>query len=150
MLAAFNTYRAAGKERSRTNKSLGEPVVAFRPYLDARIPPHPYSNTEFGSTCFSTAVVLRGGLTAYHARWVRIEPIAPIPEHPRISGGVRARIYQGARAGWLRKVSAGLKHAKTKGTRIGRPRRVFDRQRALDMRQQGMSYPQIARALGVG
>jgi DNA invertase Pin-like site-specific DNA recombinase len=48
------------------------------------------------------------------------------------------------------RVSAGLKHAKAKVTRIGRPRVVFDRQRALDMRQQGMSYPQIAAALGVG
>src|SRR5215831_3700663 len=48
------------------------------------------------------------------------------------------------------RVSAGLKHAKAKGTRIGRPRRVFDRQKALDMRQAGMSYPAIARALGVG
>jgi DNA invertase Pin-like site-specific DNA recombinase len=48
------------------------------------------------------------------------------------------------------RVSAGLKHAKTKGVRIGRPRRVFDRQRALDMRQQGMSFPAIADALGVG
>jgi DNA invertase Pin-like site-specific DNA recombinase len=48
------------------------------------------------------------------------------------------------------RVSAGLRHAKAKGTRIGRPRVVFDRQRALDMRQQGMSYPAIARALGVG
>ena len=48
------------------------------------------------------------------------------------------------------RVSAGLKHAKAKGTRIGRPRRVFDRQRALDMREQGMSYPQIAASLRVG
>ncbi len=48
------------------------------------------------------------------------------------------------------RVSVGLKHAKSKGTAIGRPRRVFDRQKALDMRQQGMSYPAIARALGIG
>ena len=48
------------------------------------------------------------------------------------------------------RVSAGLKHAKTKGVRIGRPRRVFDRQRALDMRGQGMSLPAIARELGIG
>ena len=48
------------------------------------------------------------------------------------------------------RVSAGLKHAKAKGAAIGRPRRVFDRQRALDMRAQGMSYPQIAQTLGVG
>ena len=48
------------------------------------------------------------------------------------------------------RVSAGLKHAKAKGAAIGRPRLVFDRQRALDMRAQGMSYPKIARVLGVG
>jgi len=48
------------------------------------------------------------------------------------------------------RVSAGLKHAKTKGVRIGRPRRVFDRQRALDMREQGMSFPAIARELKIG
>jgi putative DNA-invertase from lambdoid prophage Rac len=48
------------------------------------------------------------------------------------------------------RVSAGLKNAKAKGTKIGRPRVVFDRRRALDMRQEGMSYPAIARKLGVG
>jgi putative DNA-invertase from lambdoid prophage Rac len=48
------------------------------------------------------------------------------------------------------RVSAGLKHAKANGAAIGRPRRVFDRQRALDMRTQGMSYPEIAQVLGVG
>jgi DNA invertase Pin-like site-specific DNA recombinase len=48
------------------------------------------------------------------------------------------------------RVAAGLKNAKAKGTRVGRPRVVFDRQRALDMRQQGMSYPAIARALKIG
>lgn len=30
------------------------------------------------------------------------------------------------------------------------PRRVFNRQHAVELRQQGMSYPQIARELGVG
>jgi DNA invertase Pin-like site-specific DNA recombinase len=48
------------------------------------------------------------------------------------------------------RVAAGMKNAKAKGTRIGRPRCVFDRQRAQDMREQGMSYPAIARVLGVG
>jgi putative DNA-invertase from lambdoid prophage Rac len=48
------------------------------------------------------------------------------------------------------RVSAGLKHAKAKGTRIGRPRVIFDRRQALDMRRQGLSYPVIARRLGVG
>jgi DNA invertase Pin-like site-specific DNA recombinase len=48
------------------------------------------------------------------------------------------------------RVTAGMKNAKAKGTLIGRPRRVFDRQRALDMRAEGLSYPAIARAMGVG
>jgi hypothetical protein len=48
------------------------------------------------------------------------------------------------------RVSAGFKHAKVKGAVIGSPRRVFGRQKVLDMRQRGMSYPQIARALGLG
>ncbi len=48
------------------------------------------------------------------------------------------------------RVAAGMKTARAKGKAIGRPRRVFDRQRALDLRAQGMSYPAIARQLGVG
>jgi DNA invertase Pin-like site-specific DNA recombinase len=48
------------------------------------------------------------------------------------------------------RVSAGLRNARAKGTRIGRPRRVFDRQKAMDLRAQGMSGPQIAKELGIG
>ncbi len=48
------------------------------------------------------------------------------------------------------RVAAGMKTARAKGKAIGRPRRVFDRQRALDLRAGGMSYPAIARDLGVG
>ena len=48
------------------------------------------------------------------------------------------------------RVRAGIKNAKANGKELGRPRRVFDRQRALDLRSQGLSYPQIARTLGVG
>lgn len=48
------------------------------------------------------------------------------------------------------RVSAGMKNAIAKGTRIGRPRRVFDRQRAVDLRVQGLSFPAIARELKVG
>jgi DNA invertase Pin-like site-specific DNA recombinase len=48
------------------------------------------------------------------------------------------------------RVSAGLRNARAKGARIGRPRRVFDRQKVLDLRAKGMSCPKIARQLGVG
>jgi putative DNA-invertase from lambdoid prophage Rac len=48
------------------------------------------------------------------------------------------------------RVCAGVKNARFKGKRLGRPKRVFDRQRALELRQQGRSLPHIARELGVG
>ena len=48
------------------------------------------------------------------------------------------------------RVSLGLKNAMAAGVSLGRPRRVFDRQRAMDLRDQGLSFPEIARELGVG
>ena len=54
------------------------------------------------------------------------------------------------------RVSAGMRNAKSKGTRsgkaIGRPRRVFDREEVLRLRQDGLSIENIARQthLGVG
>jgi len=48
------------------------------------------------------------------------------------------------------RVCAGVRNARQKGKRLGRPKRVFDRQRAVELRQQGRSLPQIARELGVG
>jgi DNA invertase Pin-like site-specific DNA recombinase len=52
------------------------------------------------------------------------------------------------------RVTAGLERAREGGTRsgkaIGRPRRVFDKEAAAARRRAGESYPQIARALGVG
>lgn len=48
------------------------------------------------------------------------------------------------------RVNAGIKHARAKGKRLGRPSRVFDRQRARDLRAGGMSFRAIAKELGVG
>jgi DNA invertase Pin-like site-specific DNA recombinase len=48
------------------------------------------------------------------------------------------------------RVCAGVRNARQKGKRLGRPKKVFDRQRAVELRQQGRSLPQIARELGVG
>jgi len=45
---------------------------------------------------------------------------------------------------------AGVRNARQKGKRLGRPKRVFDRQRAVELRQQDQSLPQNARELGVG
>jgi DNA invertase Pin-like site-specific DNA recombinase len=52
------------------------------------------------------------------------------------------------------RVSAGMRNAQSKGTRsgkaIGRPRRVFDREEVLRLRQDGVSMAQIARQMQVG
>src|SRR5207249_6749699 len=47
------------------------------------------------------------------------------------------------------RVCAGVKNARQKGKRLGRPKAVFDRQRAAELRQQGRSFPEIAWELGL-
>jgi DNA invertase Pin-like site-specific DNA recombinase len=46
------------------------------------------------------------------------------------------------------RVKAGMKNAKAKGTRIGRPRVVVDGTRIAALRQSGLSWPAIAREMG--
>jgi DNA invertase Pin-like site-specific DNA recombinase len=52
------------------------------------------------------------------------------------------------------RVSAGMRNAKAKGTRsgkaIGRPRRIFNRDEVLRLRQDGLSLAKIAREMNVG
>lgn len=52
------------------------------------------------------------------------------------------------------RVAAGLEYARNHGTKsgkpIGRPRRVFRRDEVARLRGQGMSWPKIAKTLGVG
>jgi putative DNA-invertase from lambdoid prophage Rac len=52
------------------------------------------------------------------------------------------------------RVSAGMRNAKSKGTRsgkaIGRPRRVFDREEVLRLRQTGIAIDAIARQMKIG
>ena len=44
---------------------------------------------------------------------------------------------------------AGLEVARAKGKKLGRPRKIFDRKKALKLRRQGKSFGQIARQLGI-
>lgn len=46
------------------------------------------------------------------------------------------------------RVKAGLDQARIKGRHIGRPRRIFDRDRAKELRAAGLSWRQIAQDLG--
>ena len=48
------------------------------------------------------------------------------------------------------RVKAGLRNAKAKGKRLGRPRRVVDSSRVADLRAAGASWRKIAHELGVG
>ncbi len=47
------------------------------------------------------------------------------------------------------RVKAGMKNAKAKGSRIGRPRVAVDAARITALRASGLSWPKIARELGV-
>lgn len=47
------------------------------------------------------------------------------------------------------RVRAGLMRARRDGKRLGRPRRVFDRRRVVELRLTGMSWRQIAAAMGI-
>src|SRR6202165_2222834 len=47
------------------------------------------------------------------------------------------------------RVRAGLRNAKAKGKRLGRPRVAVDAERIASLRASGASWPQIARELGV-
>jgi putative DNA-invertase from lambdoid prophage Rac len=47
------------------------------------------------------------------------------------------------------RVQAGVRAAKAKGTRLGRPQRVFRRAEAQRLREQGKSWREIARALEI-
>lgn len=46
-------------------------------------------------------------------------------------------------------IKAGLKRAKTQGAVFGRPRLVFDRQKVIRMRKEGMSWRQISKTTGL-
>jgi DNA invertase Pin-like site-specific DNA recombinase len=48
------------------------------------------------------------------------------------------------------RVSAGIRHAKANGKQLGRPRRIVDRDRVLQLKAQGSSVREISRALGIG
>jgi DNA invertase Pin-like site-specific DNA recombinase len=48
------------------------------------------------------------------------------------------------------RVRAGLKHARVKGKRLGRPKRNVDAARVIGLRQEGKSWRAIAEETGVG
>jgi DNA invertase Pin-like site-specific DNA recombinase len=48
------------------------------------------------------------------------------------------------------RVSAGIRNARANGKTLGRPIRVVDRDRILQMRSEGLSLRQIAKKLGIG
>jgi len=50
----------------------------------------------------------------------------------------------------VERVRAGLRNARAKGKRLGRPRSVLDASRVADLRSQGLGWKKIAAELGVG
>lgn len=50
----------------------------------------------------------------------------------------------------VERVKAGLRNARAKGKRLGRPRVILDVYRIAELRNSGLSWPQIAKQLGCG
>lgn len=50
----------------------------------------------------------------------------------------------------VERVKAGLRNARAKGKRLGRPRLILDVYRIAELREAGRSWPQIAKQLGCG
>jgi DNA invertase Pin-like site-specific DNA recombinase len=55
-----------------------------------------------------------------------------------------------ARSLIVERVKTGLRNAKAKGRRLGRPQIVVDVRTVATLREQGRSWPQIAKQLGIG
>lgn len=66
---------------------------------------------------------------------------------------IAAWIAEQERIRIVERVKAGLERARSNGTKsghaIGRPRRVFDRDRARELREEGLTFRKIAGKLGV-
>ena len=50
----------------------------------------------------------------------------------------------------VERVKAGLRNAKAKGKRLGRPRKIIDTKRIAELRAQGVGGKRIAAGMGVG
>lgn len=49
----------------------------------------------------------------------------------------------------IERISAGLERARAEGRHLGRPRRVFDREKVLSLREEGLSQREIADRMGL-
>ena len=70
--------------------------------------------------------------------------------HLDTSGNILAAVAQFERELIRERVSAGMRNACQQGKRLGHPKVILDRQRAVELRRQGLSLPRIARELGLG
>ncbi len=50
----------------------------------------------------------------------------------------------------VERVKAGLRNARAKGKRLGRPRKILDTKRIATLRAQGAGWKRIAAGMGVG
>jgi DNA invertase Pin-like site-specific DNA recombinase len=68
----------------------------------------------------------------------------------RLVFGIFASIAEFERELIRERVRSGLALARAQGKRIGRPRRLVDAARVVELRRQGWSWAEIAREMGVG
>jgi DNA invertase Pin-like site-specific DNA recombinase len=92
-------------------------------------------------------------LTKLGVRWIAITQNLDTDESNPMSRfmlTIMAAVAEFEREMIRERVRAGMKAAKHRGKKCGRPKAVFDRQAAVELRASGLSVREIAQRLGVG
>ena len=63
--------------------------------------------------------------------------------------GILAALAQQERESHIARVKAGMARAKREGKDMGRPKKIYDRQKVVDLRGEGKSYRAIGKELGI-
>ena len=85
---------------------------------------------------------LRPGADSVAVSLDNVLPISAQPDLPAVAELERGLIAE--------RVRAGLRNARAKGKRLGRPRKSFDSGRVEALRSQGLGWRAVAKQLGVG
>lgn len=92
-------------------------------------------------------------LSTLNVRWIAVTQNIDTDESSpvgRLILHILASVAEFEREMIRERVKAGMKSAKHRGIRCGRPKKTFDRQKVMDLHQAGASVRAIAEKLGLG
>ena len=111
----------------------------------------PTSQSSFSGWTVSRSLQHLQRLSQYGCRWKSLtqeylDSTGPLGD---AIVALLAALAQQERETIRARINAGLDRARKEGKRLGRPRKVFDRQKALRLRRKGLSIRAIAQELAV-